>query len=43
MAAFVRNCLVKNDFDAVLATFFCYDYDANAPEGFRRSLQKFAE
>lgn len=43
MAASNEDFLSEEDFEAVLATFFCYDYDANAPEGFRRSLQKFAE
>ena len=39
MVAFVRNCLVKNDFEAVLVNFCCYGdivYSANASErGFR--------
>ena len=34
----VRNCLVKNEFEAVLATFCCYDNCANAPE----AVQKIA-
>ena len=35
MAAFtvsMRNLLVKINFEAVLATVSCYDYDANASE-----------
>ena len=32
MVAFVRNYLAKNDFEAVLANFCCYDYSANASE-----------
>ena len=26
MVVFVRTCLVKNDFEDVLATLFCYEY-----------------
>ena len=32
MVTFVRNCLVKNDFEAVLATFCCYDHVSKAFE-----------
>ena len=32
MATFVRNCLVKDDFEAVLTTFCSYDYGVNASE-----------
>ena len=28
----MRNCLVKNDFEAVLTTFCSYDYGVNASE-----------
>ena len=28
----VKNCLVKNDFEAVLTTFCSYDYGVNASE-----------
>ena len=30
MAAFSEEFLSENGFEAVLATFYCYDYDANA-------------
>ena len=46
MIAFVRNCLVKNDFEAVLANFCCYDYSANAYEAVQkistRTLELYA-
>ena len=32
MVTFVRNCFVKNDFEAVLTTFCCYDPGAKASE-----------
>ena len=32
MAAFSETCFDKNDFETVLATFYCYDYGANASE-----------
>ena len=32
MVAFVRNCLVKNDFKALIATFCCHNHGANASE-----------
>ena len=32
MAASSENCLSKNDFDAVSATFWCYDYGVNSSE-----------
>ena len=35
---FYEELLSKNDFEAVLATFCCYDYGANASE----ALQKIA-
>ena len=40
MLVFVRNYSVKmkNDFEAILATFYCYDYGANASE----AVQKIA-
>ena len=40
MVAFVRNFSVKmtlrNDFEAVLITFGCYDYGANASEAVQK-------
>ena len=36
---FVRNCSVKMTFEAVLATFCCYDYGAYASE----AVQKIAK
>ena len=40
MVAFVRNFSVKmtlkNDFEAVLVTFCCYDYGANASEAVQK-------
>ena len=30
MAAVSDECLSENEFEAVLVTFCCYDYDANA-------------
>ena len=32
MAASSENFLSEDDFDAVLATFSCYDYGANSSE-----------
>ena len=32
MAAFSEEFLSENGFETVLATFYCYDYDANASE-----------
>ena len=32
MATFSETCFDKNDFETVLATFYCYDYGANASE-----------
>ena len=38
MVAFFEELLSENDFEAVLATFCCYDYGANASE----AVQKIA-
>ena len=38
MVAFAMNCSVKNELEAVLTTFCCYDYGANASE----AVQKIA-
>ena len=32
MAAFNQICFSENGFETVLATFYCYDYSANASE-----------
>ena len=36
MVAFVRNSLVKKDFEADLATFCCYDYGINASKAVQK-------
>ena len=36
MVALVRNCIVKIDFEAVLANFCCYDYGVNASEAIQK-------
>ena len=33
MAASSEEFLGENDFEAVLSTFYCYDYDINVSEG----------
>ena len=38
MATFAGNCSVQNDFEAVLASFCCYDHGAKASE----EVQKMA-
>ena len=42
MLVFVRNYSVKmaNDFEAILATFYCYDYGANASEAVQKIAKK---
>ena len=36
MVAFVRNSLVKKDFEADLATFCCYGYGINASKAVQK-------
>ena len=43
MVTFVRNCLVKNDFEAVLAFFCCCDYDVNASEAVQKIAKRLSQ
>ena len=41
--SFCEELLSENDFEAVLASFCCYDYGANAPEAVQKISTKTLE
>ena len=43
MVAFVKKLLSENDFEAVFANFWCYDYGSNTSEAIQKNTTRTLE